>query len=152
MYRQRNRNSLLGLTICILLAAAPYVSAAATARDWQSGMLAEVEQEKIREGSTRHTTTDGSAKDRGNKTDYSQNSTTTTTDNIETYQVYTIESDKKIYVAREHLLFPWSKPADVTVGDSVKFAVEKGKLYILDDSGKEHKASIVKVRMKTAQD
>jgi len=144
------RSSLLGVTICIVLAVAAYASAAA--RDWQSGMLSEVEQEKIREGSTRHTTTDGSAKDRGNKTDYSQNSTTTTTDNIETYQVYTIESDKKIYVAREHLLFPWSKPADVTVGDSVKFAVEKGKLYILDDSGKEHKASIVKVRMKTAQD
>lgn len=144
------RNRWLYLAACICLAAASYASAAA--RDWQSGMLAEVEQEKINEGSTRHTTTDGSAKNRGNKTDYSQNSTTTTTDNIETYQVYTIEGDKKIYIAREHLLFPWSKPADVTVGESVKFAVEKGKLYILDDSGKEHKASIVKVRMKTAQD
>ena len=144
------RNNFFYLMICILLAAASYASAAH--RDWQSGILSEVEQEKINEGSTRHTSTDGSAKNRGNKVDYSQNSTTTTTDNIETYQVYTIEGDKKIYIAREHLLFPWSKPADVTVGDSVKFAVEKGKLYILDDSGKEHKASIVKVRMKTAQD
>jgi hypothetical protein len=143
------RNSLLCVMICIVLAAAAHVTAAT--RDWQTGTLTEVEQEKIREGSTRHTNTEGTAKDRGNKTDYSQNSTTTTMENIETWQVYTIEGEKKVYIAREHLLFPWSKPANVTVGDSVKFAVEKGKLYILDDDGKEHKATVAKVRMKTAQ-
>ena len=126
------------------------VTLAAAARNWQSGTLLETEQSKVREGSTKTSNTDGTAKDRGDKTDYSQNTTTTTTDNYETYQNYTIEAGKKLYVAREHLLFPWSKPANVTVGEPVKYAVEKGKLYLLDDDGKEHKTSIVKVSMNPA--
>jgi hypothetical protein len=36
------------------------------------------------------------------------------------------------------------------VGDDVKFAVEKGKLYILDGDGKEHKATVTKRSMKPA--
>jgi len=55
---------------------------------------------------------------------------------------------RRVYVAKEHLLFPWSKSANVTVGEAVKFFPEKNKIYILDDDGKEHKATIVKVSMK----
>jgi hypothetical protein len=102
----------------------------------------------VKEGSTKTSSTDGTAKDKGNKTEFSKDTTTTTTDNIETYQIYTIEADKRVYVAREHLLFPWSKSANVTVGEAVKFCPEKNKIYILDDDGKEHKATIVKVSMK----
>jgi hypothetical protein len=120
------------------------------ARNWQTGTLTETEQQKVKEGSTHNTTTDGTVKDKGNKADYSQNTTTTSTDNIETYQLYTIEAGDKIYVAREHLLFPWSKPANVSVGEKVKFVIEKGKLYLLDDDGKEHKASVSKTSMKPA--
>jgi len=32
----------------------------------------------------------------------------------------------------------------------VKFVIEKGKLYLLDDDGKEHKASVSKTSMKPA--
>lgn len=124
----------------------------ATARQWQSGKLLDTEQQKVKEGSTTTYTTDGQAKDKGNgKTDYSQNTTATTSDNIDTYEVYTIQGADKTYVAREKLLFPWSKPANVTVGAAVKYAIDGRRLYILDDDQKEHKASIVKTSLNQAQ-
>jgi len=61
--------------------------------------------------------------------------------------VYTIKGPHKTYIAREQLLFPWSKPANVTVGENVKYTVEKNKVFLLDDDGKEHKASITKVSL-----
>ncbi|HKS72401.1 MAG TPA: hypothetical protein VJQ82_04340 [Terriglobales bacterium] len=122
--------------------------AAAVERNWQTGTLTDTEQTREKEGSTKHTTSDGSVKNKGNKADYSQTTNSTESDNIEVYQNYTIESGNKIYVAREHLLFPWSKPANLTVGENVKFVVEKGKMVLLDDDGKEHKAAVVKTSMK----
>jgi hypothetical protein len=125
-----------------------FLTAHAAERAWQTGKLVEVEQEKVKEGSTKTTSSDGSLKDKGNKTEYSGTSTTTTSDNVDTYQVYTIQAADKVYVAKEKLLFPWSKPSSASVGDDVKFAVEKGKLYILDGDGKEHKATVTKTSMK----
>jgi hypothetical protein len=136
----------LGILACVLSAAT--IVAAAPQRHWKSGVLTSTEQQKVNDGSTTTTNRDGQVKDKGNKTDYSSNSTTTTSDNIETYQVYTIESDKVVYVASEHLLFPWSKPANVNVGENIKYVVEKGKIIILDDDNKEHKSTIVKTSMK----
>ena len=49
------------------------------------------------------------------------------------------------------MLFPWSKPANITVGENVKYVVEKNKMYLLDDDGKEHKAKIKKVKMQSAE-
>jgi hypothetical protein len=115
---------------------------------WQSGTLTAVERQKIKEGSTTTRNTDASAKDRGNKTDYSANSTTTKSDNYENYQVYTIESGNTVYVGSEHLLFPWSKAADVELGHPVQFAVKRDKIYILDSSGKQHKGTLVKTALK----
>ena len=122
--------------------------AIAATRNWQSGTLTETEQTKERQGSTTTHNSDVTAKNKGNKTQWSGNTTSQTSDDYDTFQNYTIESGSKIYVAREQLLFPWSKPASVDVGDKLQFAVEKGKLYILDASGKEHKATIVKTSMK----
>jgi len=117
-------------------------------RSWQTGTVIETQQTKVQEGSTYTTSTDGTAKNKGNGTKYSENQTTTKTDNYETYQLYTISTGQKVYTAREHLLFPWSKPATVNVGESVKYAIEKNKLYIVGDDGKEHKATVTKVSMK----
>jgi hypothetical protein len=143
-----NVKSFVFAFVCIVLL--PSAALAASSRNWQTGTLMETEQQKVREGSTQNSNTDGSAKKRGDKTDYSQNTTTTKTDNFETYQIYTIEAGGKVYVAREHLLFPWSKPAHITVGEPVKLAIEKNKLYILDADEKEHKATVTKVSMKSA--
>lgn len=122
--------------------------AIAAERNWQTGTLTATERQRIKEGSTFTTNSDSSAKDRGNRSDYSQNSTTTKTDNYENYQVYTIQSGDTIYTVSEHLLFPWSKPASITLGKPMKFAVEKGSMYILDDDGKQHKAAVVGTALK----
>lgn len=142
-----DRKVLVCALVSVALAAA--LASAAASRNWQTGTLTETEQQKIRESSTKNTNTEGSAKQNGNKTEYSQNTTTTKSGNYDTYQIYTIEAGNKIYVAREHLLFPWSKPASVTVGEPIKFAVEKNTMYILDANEKQHKATITKVSMKS---
>ena len=132
------------LFACMMLTLSIWASA--QTRNWQTGTLVEAEQTKVREGSTKNT-----IRDRGDNSNDSQHSTTTTTDNYDTYQVFTIDAGQKTYVARERLFFPWSKPALATVGEPVKFAVEKNNLYILGDDGKQHKAGVVKVSMKTVQ-
>jgi hypothetical protein len=132
------------LAIAILLAG---TMAFAATRQWQSGKLLDTEQQKVTEGSTTHYTTDSQKKSKNGKTDYSGNTTAHTTDNIDTYEVYTIQGPEKTYVAREKLLFPWSKPANVTVGAELKYAIDGRKLIILDEDQKEHKASIVKTSL-----
>lgn len=135
-------------SLFLLFAVSP---SALAARQWHTGTLTESEQQKVTEGSTTTKNTDGIAKNKGNKTDYSQNTTYNTTDNQETYQIYTIQSGGKTYVASQHLFFPWSKTANVNVGETVKFAVERNKLYILDDDGKEYKTTVKNVRMSPPQ-
>jgi len=139
------------VVLCTVVFLSVPVIAAPPQRDWQSGMLMETEQQKVKEGSTTTSSTDGSAKPKGNKVNYSENTTTQTNDNIDTYQIYTIRGAQKTYIAREKLLFPWSKPANVTVGEHVKYVVDKHKLILLDDDGKEHKATITKVSVTSPQ-
>lgn len=47
-----------------------------------------------------------------------------------------------MYTASERLRWRWSKPVDLIVNGPVRFAVEKKKLYLLDEKGKEHEARI----------
>jgi hypothetical protein len=123
----------------------------AAARNWQSGKLLDTEQQKITDGSTTHYNTDAQKKTNSKgKTNYSENTTATTTDNTDTYEVYTIEGPEKTYIAREKLLFPWSKPANVAVGAELKYVIDGRKLIILDEDQKEHKASIVKTSLNHA--
>jgi hypothetical protein len=138
------------LVLCAIFSLLNCAHAQTTSRTWQTGTLVETEKIQVPTGTTKNTTSDGAIKNKGNKQDYSVNSTSTTTQDYDTYQNYTIDDGKKIYVVRERLFFPWSKPADTTVGDQVKFAVEKGKVYLAGGDGKEHKASVVKVSLKTA--
>jgi hypothetical protein len=139
------------LFVAVLLLIAPGAFAADNSHHWQSGTLLESEKQQVRQGTTRTTNTEGSAKNKGNKTDYSQTTTSTSSDDYDNFQVYTIEGDAKTYIARERLLFPWSKPASVTVGEKVKYAVKKNTLYLLDDDGKQHKAGISKVSVNAAR-
>ena len=135
--------------IFLLLAITPL--AFAGSRHWKSGTLTATDQQKVAEGSTYTTNSDATYKNKGNRVDSSQNTTTTSSDNMETYQTYTIDGGNKIIIAKEHLLFPWSKPANVNVGEPVKYVMDRGKIIILDDDGKEHKASVVSASMKTAE-
>jgi hypothetical protein len=136
--------------ITLALVFASFALGAPSAQKWQTGTLTATEQQKVPEGSTRTSNSDSSVRDRSDRTDYSRSTTTTTSDNMETYQLYTIESGNKVYVGSEHLLFPWSKPANIQLGEPVKFGLVKGKLVIVDDDGKEHKATLVRTALKSA--
>jgi hypothetical protein len=123
-----------------ILPALLLTSTLALANSWHTGKLMDTEKQEVATGSTTTYNTDANAKN-GN---YSRNTTAHTTDNTDNYQVYTIETPTKTYIAREKLNFPWSKPANITVGEQVKFTVQGNRLIILDDDQKQHKASIVK--------
>jgi uncharacterized GH25 family protein len=121
------------------------------ARDWQSGRLLALEKTRELESTTTNTNTEGKVKS-GNKGDkYSEQSTATETPNYENYVTYTVEAGDFTYTAKQHLLFPWSKPANVAVGGNLKYAVVKDKLYLLDDDGKESSAKIIKKAVKGTQ-
>jgi len=112
-------------------------STLALAAEWQTGKLTDSEKQEIHTGSTTTYNTDK------NK-DGSKNGSAHTTDDTDTYQVFTIQTQAKTYVVREKLNFPWSKPANITVGEDVKFSVEGNKVIILDNDQKQHKTSVVK--------
>lgn len=122
-------------------------SAAQPVRNWQEGTLMETEKQQVHQGSMTTSNSDFSAKKKGDKTDFSGNRTSNTTEEYDNYQVYTIKGKGTTYVAREKLLFPWSKAASVTVGTTLKYSVEKNNIYLLGEDGKQHKASISKASM-----
>ncbi|WP_158793237.1 hypothetical protein [Granulicella sp. L60] len=118
----------------------------ALASDWHHGKLMDTEKQEVPTGSTTTYNTDAKARN-GN---YSQNTTAHSTDDTDTYQVFTIQTHTKTYIVREKLNFPWSKPANITLGEDVKFMVQGNKMTILDDDQKQHKASIVKASVTQA--
>ena len=119
----------------------------ADSRNWQNGMLTATEKQQVPAGSTDFVSTDGSQKKNG---DFSSDTTRTKSQDYDNYQVFTIQSGNVVYVVRERLFFPWSKPADLTLGKPVRFAVDGNTMYLLDSAEKEHKASIVKSALKDA--
>jgi hypothetical protein len=123
-----------------LLPALLLTTTLALANSWQTGKLMDTEKQEVPTGSTTTYNTDADAKNGK----YSQNTTAHKTDNTDTYQVFTIETPTKTYIVREKLNFPWSKPANIALGEQVKFTVQGNRLTILDDDQKQHKTSIVK--------
>jgi len=119
----------------------------AFAADWHHGKLMDTEKQEVPTGSTTTYNTDAQAKNGK----YSQNTTAHTADDTDTYQVFTIQTHTKTYIVRQKLNFPWSKPANITLGEDVKFMVQGNKMTILDDDQKQHKASIVKASVTQAQ-
>jgi hypothetical protein len=110
----------------------------AFASDWHTGKLTDTEKIEVPSGSS--TTTYNT--DRNNNG--SRSGTVHTTDDTDTYQVFTIETHTKTYVVRQKLNFPWSKPANITLGEDVKFTITGNKMTILDNDNKQQKATIVK--------
>src|ERR1700733_5529252 len=130
-----------------LLPALLLTTAFAVANTWQTGKLMDTEKQEVPTGSTTHYNTDAQAKNGG----YSKNTTANTTENTDTYQVFTIETPTKTYVVREKLNFPWSKPANITLGEEVKFTIQGNKMTILDDDQKQQKATVVKASVNQSQ-
>jgi hypothetical protein len=107
----------------------------------------DTEKIEVPTGSTTTYNTDSKARNGS----YSQNTTAHSTDETDTYQLFTIQTPTKTYVVRQKLNFPWSKPANITLGEEVKFMIQGNKMTILDDDQKQQKASIVKASVTQPQ-
>ena len=137
-----------GISLLVMLIACAGLAQQKKARDWQSGRLLSMEKSRELESTTTTTNTEGKVKSNNKGDKYSGQSTSTETPNYDDYVSYSVEAGEFTYTAKQHLLFPWSKPANVAVGGQLKYAAEKDKLYLLDDDGKESSAKIVKKAVK----
>ena len=138
-----NRIRLAAALLSTLLLTAPLALAAA----WHTGKLIDSEKQEVNTGSNTTYNTDGQAKNGK----YSQNTTAQSTQDTDTYQVFTIQTPTKTYVVRQKLNFPWSKPANISLGEEVKFTVQGDKMTILDDNQKQQKATVVRASMNQQQ-
>ena len=130
-----------------LLPALLLTSTLALAADWHTGKLMDSEKQEVPIGSTTTYNTDS----QGKNGKYSQNTTANKVENTDTYQVFTIQTPTKTYVVRQKLNFPWSKPANIALGEEVKFTVQGNKMTILDDDQKQQKATVVKASVTQSQ-
>ena len=66
------------------------------------------------------------------------------------YQEFVIETPDRFLFAEQRLRFRWSKAVPMTVNASVKYALEKDKIYVVGEDGKEYELSVTKKVLKTA--
>jgi hypothetical protein len=113
-------------------------------RDWQTGKVLDSERNRYFVGTLGNANTTGTAQINGNYGTYQGNTTSSQRAVYKVYETFLIEADTYAYFAQERLHWRWSKPANLTVNGPVKYAVEKRKLFVVDDDGKEHEMEIVK--------
>jgi len=63
---------------------------------------------------------------------------------MKVYDSYLFEGAGSAYFVREGRRWERTKPANLKPGDSVKFAVDGQRIYVLDPNGKEHRMELVK--------
>ena len=113
-------------------------------RNWQMGKVLDSERSRYFAGTVGNANTTGTAQANGNYGTYQGNTNTTQTAIYRVYENFLIEGETTAYLAKERLLWKWSKPANLTVNGPVKYAVEKRKLFVIDEDSKEHEMEIVK--------
>jgi hypothetical protein len=133
----------LGMVVLLTLLAS--ATAADRQRDWQTGKVLDSERNRYFVGTIGNANTTGTAQINGDNGTY-QGSTTSSLYKV--YETFLIEGDNYAYLAQERLRWRWSKPANLTVNGPVKYAVEKRKLFVVDEDGKEHEMEIVKKTLK----
>src|SRR5690349_1450044 len=119
--------------ILSVLAMSITVTAAEKAHDWQTGTLLDTDRNRYFAGTYTPSTVNGPG-----------------TFGYPLYrfvQDYVIDAGVYIYVAEERIR-PKSKRVNLIVNTSVKFAVEKRRLFVIDNDGKTHEAQIVKQILK----
>ncbi len=96
----------------LLIALAALPLSADTKRDWRDGTIVKVESEDIAPPS------------------HAQRF------------FYTIDTGDVLLIATEKVVWRWSKPSQMEVGDTVKWAMRKNDVYIVGSDGKEHTLSL----------
>jgi hypothetical protein len=130
------------LTFCLV--------AAEKQRDWQTGKVLDTERQRYFTGTVGNSNANGTINASGNSATYTGNGSSSSTAIYRTYETFVIDGDQYVYLAQERIRFRWSKPANVTVNGPVKYAVEKRKLFVMDEDGKEHEMEIVKKTLRVA--
>jgi hypothetical protein len=110
-------------------------------RDWQTGKVLDTNRQRYFAGTVGNSNTNGTVDSSGN---YHGNSSGGETAVYRVFETFVIEGEQYVYLAQERLRWRWSRPANVTVNGPVKYAVEKRKLYVMDEDNKEHEMEIVK--------
>jgi len=135
------------LTLTLLFSALS-VAAKQVERDWKQGKLLSTDEDRYFAGTINSASANGTVNDSGDYGTYSGHTGGSQTAIYRVYQSYVIESDTHVYVARERLRWRWSKPANLTINAPIRFAIEKDRMFILDEDGKEHEAKITKKILK----
>lgn len=121
------------------------LAAAEKQREWQTGKVLDSQRSRYYAGTVGGSNTSGTINENGN---YSGTTNGSQSAVYRVYETFLIEGDTYVYEAQEHIKWRWSKPANLTVNGPVKYAVEKRKLHVIDDDGKEHEMEIVKRTLK----
>jgi hypothetical protein len=129
------------LLIIVCLIAGPVSAKKKVERAWKTGQLIEAGSHGFT--TTGGTTTTGSVDPRGNV-----NANTTAATWHHTKYTFVLDAGNKIVVGTQVLSFRWSKECEVTVGDVVQYAIEKGTLYIQPAAGKECKLDVARQTLK----
>lgn len=138
-------------TLLLLTVATTAAIGAQRQRDWQTGKVLDSQRSRYFAGTVGNANTTGTAQANGDYGTYQGHTNTSQTAVYRTYETFLIEGDTYAYLAQERLRWKWSKPANLTVNGPVKFAVEKRKLFVIDEDGKEHEMEIVKKVLKQAK-
>ena len=131
-------------SVAILLTLAHEAMGAEKIRDWQTGKVLDTQRSKYFAGTVGNANTTGTAQTNGDYGTYQGHTNTSQTAVYRVYETFLIEGQTYAYFGQERLRWRWSKPANLTVNGLVKFAVEKRKLFVIDDDGKEHEMEIIK--------
>lgn len=119
--------------------------------DWKVGILRDSERSRYFAGTVGSANTNGTATAYGDTATYHGNTNTSRTAVYRTYQEYEIEGDQYVYLAEQHIKWRWSKAADISVNGRVQYAVDKRKLYLVDEQRKVYELQIIKKILKTPQ-
>jgi hypothetical protein len=131
--RHLNRSVSLLILVIILCS----VAAAKKERDWKTGKLLDTGNEVI--------TTSGGTNTQGRvNPDGTYSSTTSTAKWNHGKYTFVIQGDDYVYVVSHVLSWRWSKEVQLTVNGPVRYAVEKNKLYLIDENDREFKMKIEK--------
>jgi len=145
--RRMGATGRLQKVICPALLAvvsAQCLAAGEKSRNWQMGKVLDSERSRHFAGSIGSGSSTGSAQTYGTYGTYQGSTNTSQTAIYRVYETFLIESETHVYMAQQRLRWRWSKPANLTVNGPVKFAVEKRKLYVIDDDGKQHEMEVIK--------
>lgn len=124
------------MKLSTLLLSLALVCSAEKSRDWQTGKVVDAERSQYQAG------TSGSVNQYG-APGYSESAV------YHKVQTLAIEGAEYLYVVQEETGGPSIHPlgrrlTDLTVNAPVRYAIDKQKLYVIADDGKEHKFEIVK--------